>query len=113
MSFSYCPPDLDSTFPPVQQAHPVPNYAVTIASPHGHLARAASEPSDSVYHVEPENNNTNSFVEAKSNNASQDNSNPPPKSEDKITENKNSEDYNPGSKVARSSQSNIKPSSTE
>jgi hypothetical protein len=115
MSFSYCPPDLDTTFPLVPTPpHPIPGYTVSIVSPPlGQLARAASEPSDSVYHVEPENNNTNSFVEAKSNNASQDNSNPPPKSEDKITENKNSEDYNPGSKVARSSQSNIKPSSTE
>jgi len=115
MSFSYCPPDLDSTFPPVPTPpHPIPGYTVSIVSPPlGHLARAASEPSDSVYHVETENNNTNSFTEAKSNNASQENSNPPPKMEDKITENKNSEDHNPGSKVARSSQSNIKPSSTE
>jgi len=115
MSFSYCPPDLDSTFPPVPTPpHPIPGYTVSIVSPpHGHLARAASEPSDSVYHVEPENNNTNSFIEVKSNNASQENSNLPPKMEDKITENKNSEDHNPGSKVARSSQSNIKPSSTE
>lgn len=115
MSFSYCPPDLDSTFPPVPtHTHPIPGYPGSIVSPpHGHLARAASEPSDSVYHVESENNNTNSFIEVKSNNASQENSNLPPKMEDKITENKNSEDHNPGSKVARSSQSNIKPSSTE
>lgn len=115
MSFSYCPPDLDSTFPPVPTPpHPLPGYTVSIVSPPlGHLARAASEPSDSVYHAEPEHNNTNSFVEEKPNNASQDNSNLPPKSEGKITENKNSEDHKPGSKVARSSQSNIKLSSTE
>ena len=115
MSFSYCPPDLDTTFPPVPTPpHPLPGYTVSIVSPPlGHLARAASEPSDSVYHAEPEHNNTNSFVEEKPNNASQDNSHRPPKSEVKITENKNSEDHEPGSKVARSSQSNIKLSSTE
>eukprot|EP00092_Neocalanus_flemingeri_P028707 GFUD01031168.1.p1 GENE.GFUD01031168.1~~GFUD01031168.1.p1 ORF type:complete len:1328 (+),score=372.05 GFUD01031168.1:241-4224(+) len=115
MSFSYCPPDLDSTFPPVPPPpHPIPGYTVSIVSPpHGHLARAASEPSDSVYHVEPENNNTNSFLDVKTNNASHDNSNPAPKLEEKITENKISEEHNPGSKVAKSSQSTIKQSSAE
>merc|ERR1719206_443278 len=56
MSFSYCPPDLDTTFPPVPTPpHPLPGYTVSIVSPPlGHLARAASEPSDSVYHAEPE-----------------------------------------------------------
>jgi len=118
MSFSYCPPDLDSTFPPVPTPpHPIPGYTVSIVSPpHGPLARAASEPSDSMYHVEAESNHTNSCLDVKPNNASHVNSNPPPPSpkvEEQITENRNSEEHNPGSKSAKSSQSNVKQSSTE
>jgi len=111
LSFSYCPPDLDSTFPPVQSSHPIPGYTMSIVSPHGHLARAASEPSDSVYHVELENNNTNSFLDVKPNNTSHEKSNSAPKvTEEKITENKNSDEHNPGSKVTKSSGSIFKSS---
>jgi len=118
MSFSYCPPDLDATFPPVPTPpHPLPGYAMSVmsAATHGHgghPARAASEPSDSVYHVEPESSNAKSVNEVKSNNASQESSNPPPKMEENITESKNRTDHNPGSKVTKSFQSR-KPGSSE
>ena len=77
----------------------------------GPLARAASEPSDSMYHVEAESNHTNSCLDVNPNNASHVNSNPPPSP--KITEKRNKEVHNPGSKSAKSSQSNVKQSSTK